>query len=178
MTAIEQIKAARRTTLIDEDGGPVTLELLPPLTSGEMDALQQQVGQSLPEELRSLLAFCSGIDGAFLEGIDFTGTGMSFEPQEVFPSGLPIASDGYGNHWVLDLTPQSIRRTQMCALSHPVCRCTFRLWICAMFFPAWGSHGEDTARGQSCGEMALKGFLDTRSLPAKAFLRNGLVDRR
>src|SRR5258708_7015451 len=99
MTAIEHIKAAQLARLVDEDGEPVAVELTPPLTSEQIDALQKKVGQPLPEELRSLLAFCSGIDGC-LAGIDFTGSSMSFAQEEIFPNGLPIAADGCGNFWV------------------------------------------------------------------------------
>jgi len=109
MTAVEHIKAAQRAKLVDEEGAPVVLDLMPPLTSDQIDSLQQQVGQPLPEELRTLLAFCSGIGGGSLEGIDFTGTSMSFGAEEIFPSGLPIAADGFGNFWVLDITPQTTR---------------------------------------------------------------------
>ena len=40
--------------------------------------------------------------------IDFTGASLSFEQKEVFPNGVPIAADGCGNFWVLDLTPQAV----------------------------------------------------------------------
>ena len=30
-----------------------------------------------------------------------------FELETLLPSGLPIAADGYGNFWVVDLTPDS-----------------------------------------------------------------------
>jgi cell wall assembly regulator SMI1 len=109
MTAIEHIQAAQRAKMVDEDDEPVVLELTPPATSEQMDSIQQQVGQPLPEELRTLLAFCSGIDGGSLDGIDFTGARMSFGQEEIFPSGLPIAADGFGNFWVLDLTPQTTK---------------------------------------------------------------------
>jgi len=108
MTAIEHIKAARQARLVDEDGGPVTIELAAPLTSAQIDTLQKQLGQPLPQELRGLLAVCPGIDGC-LAGIDFTGATMSFSHEEIFPNGLPIAADGYGNFWVLDITPQTPR---------------------------------------------------------------------
>ena len=107
MTAIEHIKTAQQAKLVDEDGEPVAIELAPPLTLDEIDSLQKRVGQPLPEELRTLLAFCSGIDGC-LE-VDFTGARMSFAQEEIFPSGLPIAADGFGNFWVLDITPQTAR---------------------------------------------------------------------
>ncbi len=106
MTVIEHIKVAQQSKLIDEDSEPVSLELSPPLTPTEISTLQNRVGQSLPEELRTLLAFCSGIDGC-LAGIDFTGASMPYEQLEIFPNGLPIAADGFGNFWVLDLTPQT-----------------------------------------------------------------------
>jgi cell wall assembly regulator SMI1 len=106
MTAIDHIKAAQHAKLVDEDGEPVAIELTAPLAAEQIDYLQKQVGQPLPEELRSLLAFCSGIDGC-LDGIDFTGSRMSFAQEVIFPSGLPIAADGFGNFWVLDITPQT-----------------------------------------------------------------------
>lgn len=106
MTAIEHIKAAQAAKLVDEDGKPVTIALAPALTGTEIDNLEARVEQHLPEELRTLLSFCSGIDGC-LDGIDFTGADMMFELREVFPHGLPIARDGFGNFWVLDLTPHT-----------------------------------------------------------------------
>ncbi|MBN2577724.1 MAG: SMI1/KNR4 family protein [Pirellulales bacterium] len=106
MNTIEIIRAAQQAHLVDEDGEPLVLELSPPLTLEEIDSLQEKVGQPLPGELRTLLTFCSGIDGC-LDGIDFTGERMSFVLEEIFPSGLPIAADGFGNFWILDITPQT-----------------------------------------------------------------------
>jgi hypothetical protein len=103
MNTIEIIKSAQQARLVDEDGEPVSLQVSPPLQISEIDAVQDRAGQLLPIELRTLLAFCSGIDGC-LDGIDFTGESMSFEQKEIFPNGLPIARDGFGNFWVLDLT--------------------------------------------------------------------------
>jgi cell wall assembly regulator SMI1 len=108
MTAIEQIAAARQTKLVDEDGNPVTIKLEAPRTSEEINTIETKVGLTLPEELRMVLAFCSGIDGC-LQDIDFTGASMAFACEEIFPNGLPIAADGCGNFWVLDITPQTTR---------------------------------------------------------------------
>ncbi len=108
MTAIEEITNAQKAALVDEDGEPVRFELAPALEADQIDSLEKDAGQPLPEELKLLLSFCSGIDGV-LDGIDFTGRDMAFEQIEVFPHGLPIASDGFGNFWVLDLTPNTVK---------------------------------------------------------------------
>ena len=107
MTAIEQIKTAQRAALVDQDGEPVAIELAPPLTPDQINSVEQRVGQPLPQELRSLLAFCGGIEEGCAPEIDFTGARMSFECKEVFPNGLPIGHDGFGNFWVLDVTPET-----------------------------------------------------------------------
>ena len=92
MTPIERIKAAG-------------LEVLPAPEPDQIQMVQKKVGLPLPNELREMLSFCSGIDG-FLGGIDFTGVG-GYEQKEVFPNGLPFAADGDGNYWVLDVTPDT-----------------------------------------------------------------------
>jgi hypothetical protein len=44
-----------------------------------------------------------------LERVDFSGrTVDGFEFPEIFPHGLSIAADGFGNSWVLDLAPGAV----------------------------------------------------------------------
>ena len=104
LNAVEQVKAARATELVDEDGDPIELELAPGLSADEIDALAADRGVTPPRELRQTLAHTAAIDG-LLAGIDLTGQGGGAEAEEVFPSGWPIAEDGFGNHWLLDVTP-------------------------------------------------------------------------
>ena len=104
MDPIEEISRAQAAGLVDEDGRPVTLALEPGLAAAEIDRLEAEIGRPLPRELRALLAHTAGIDGA-LDQIDFTGTGLDVGLDETFPSGLPIAGDGFGNFWVADLAP-------------------------------------------------------------------------
>jgi SMI1/KNR4 family protein SUKH-1 len=104
LTPIDVIKAALETRLVDEDGEPVSLSLQPPLDAKAVETLEKRIGVPLPDELRVLLSFCSGVEGCF-DGIDFTGN-TSFEQREIFPHGLPILADGFGNAWVLDLTSE------------------------------------------------------------------------
>jgi cell wall assembly regulator SMI1 len=101
---VEAIRRAQAANLVDEDGHEVVLELHPGLTRDEIQSLEDAAGVPLPRELRMLLAHTAGLDGA-LETVDFTGRTLDFEDLDIFPAGLPIAHDGFGNHWVVDLTP-------------------------------------------------------------------------
>ncbi|HET9927914.1 MAG TPA: SMI1/KNR4 family protein, partial [Rubrobacter sp.] len=106
MTPLENIRQAQSGTLIDEDGHVVTLELLPGLTRTE---LQDFVGQDpcrIPPEIVELLGACRGFYGTVAQ-VDFTGRDLMFEFEAAFPHGLPIAADGSGNFWVVDLHPDT-----------------------------------------------------------------------
>jgi hypothetical protein len=102
---VEAIRRAQAAELVDEDGDEVVLEFAPPLAPAELAQLEEEVGVPLPRELRTLLEHTSGIDGSALESVDFSGRTLDFGLEEVFPHGLAIAHDGFGNFWVLDLTP-------------------------------------------------------------------------
>ena len=52
--------------------------------------------------MRDLLARTRGIDGLLAE-IDFTGLAEGQALDELFPRVATVATDGYGNGWVVDL---------------------------------------------------------------------------
>ena len=108
MTLIEIIRQAQADTLIDDDGRAVTLELLPGLSRTELDDLARQVPCRIPPDIEELLGVCRGFYGT-VERVDFTGWDLMFEFEPAFPNGLPIAADGYGNFWVVDLHPHSVQ---------------------------------------------------------------------
>src|SRR3954471_21505493 len=83
------------------------LRLRPAPPRDEVEALEAELGVRLPDDLRALLERAGGIDGGPLETIDFNGATFDVEIRDLFPSGLPIAHDGSGNHWVLDVTPDA-----------------------------------------------------------------------
>lgn len=106
MDPVQEIARAQSIELVDEDGDAVALTVDPGLQAHEIEAVEEDVGVALPLELRDLLGGTAGIGGV-LESIDFTGRSVGgFELPEVFPSGLAIADDGFGNAWVLDLVPE------------------------------------------------------------------------
>ncbi len=108
MDPLEAIRGTQATRLVGEDGDEVEFELAPALPRAEIERLADEVGAPLSGELRALLERTAGIDGGPLQTIDFTGRSLSFEAEETFPSGLPIAGDGFGNFWILDLTPDDV----------------------------------------------------------------------
>jgi len=108
VTPLGIIRQAQARTLIDEDGNVVTLKLLPGLSRAELQDFADRMPSPLPPEISELLVACSGLDGT-IDQVDFTGRDLMFELGPAFPHGLPIAHDGFGNFWVVDLQPHRTR---------------------------------------------------------------------
>ena len=107
MSPADVIRNAQSMDLIDENGEEIPLSLLPALTDSEIDDFAQSLPCTLPGDVRDLLRFCRGFEGVVADVVDFTGRDFLFGNETIFPHGLPIASDGYGNFWVIDLSPGS-----------------------------------------------------------------------
>src|SRR5690349_14171555 len=77
----------------------------PGLTEAELAAVTKET-PDLPREVRELLLHARGIEGDVgpAEWIDFAGVD-GFGLEEIFPAAAPIATDGTGNHWVVDVDP-------------------------------------------------------------------------
>src|SRR5690348_10080757 len=97
---VQALRRARSGGLVDKRGREVRLDFADPLTRADIDELGAEVEAPLPLELTAVLAETRAIDG--VEPIDFTGRTMDVEVGELSPAGLPIATDGAGNFWVLD----------------------------------------------------------------------------
>jgi SMI1 / KNR4 family (SUKH-1) len=108
MTPLEIIRRAQTGTLVDEDGNVVTLELFPGLSNTELQDFASRLPCRIPPEVAELLGACSGFSGT-VEQVDFSGRDLMFEFEAAFPYGLPIAADGFGNFWVVDLLPTTIK---------------------------------------------------------------------
>ncbi len=92
--------------LQDEDENPIVLKLLPPLSEEELQKLQASLPCPIPAEAEELFRYCRGFDG-ILESLDFSGLSNGFGLEEIFPHPIPIAHDGFGNYWIVDLTKES-----------------------------------------------------------------------
>lgn len=88
---------------VDEDGDAARLTLLPPLADAEIDALAAMWGVPVPPDARELLRVARGIGASPLDAVEFSGEMDGAVADEIFPHPLPIAHDGYGNYWIVDL---------------------------------------------------------------------------
>lgn len=100
MDARAILQDAKGTPFSSESGEKGIIELEAPISSEEIRKLSAELTSPLPLEYESLLAFCGGFESA----IGF----VDFDPgdtirEDLFPHGLPIAWDGIGNCWVMDL---------------------------------------------------------------------------
>ena len=107
MNPIDVIKSAQAKELTNEDGESVDLHLLPGLDAEAVSHFESSLPCALAEEICELLLFCRGFEGVVADQVDFTGQDMMFQHEVLFPHGVPIASDGFGNFWVVDLFPDS-----------------------------------------------------------------------
>ena len=105
-TPLDVLKRALATQRVDDDGEPIQLDLLPPLSDIELNDFRARLPCDLPQHIAELLKYCRGFDGSAADEVDFLGE-LPFGHTEIFPHGLPIASDGFGNFWVIDLNPDS-----------------------------------------------------------------------
>jgi hypothetical protein len=109
MDPLEAIRRAQATRLVNKKGDEVEFELAPGLLPADIEGLADEVGAPLSGELRTLLGRTGAIEGGPLHAIDFTGRSLSFGAPEIFPSGLPIAGDVFGDFWILDLPPDEVQ---------------------------------------------------------------------
>jgi hypothetical protein len=108
------LKQIQGSVYVDEAGKQKILTLLPPLNDQELSAFEASLPCALPEDMRELLRFASGLDGAAcrlgdrfaIEEVRFADI-QGFGLEEVFPNAKELAVDGCGNSWIIDLTSES-----------------------------------------------------------------------
>jgi cell wall assembly regulator SMI1 len=106
-TLLELVRQARETAFTTEDGEADLLELEPGLSETELVELEARLPAPIPGDVRELLAYARGFTGGAADVVDLTGEKCDFEFYAAFPNGHPIATDGFGNYWVIDLLPDS-----------------------------------------------------------------------
>lgn len=103
MTLVEQLKTLLNKRYESEDGEEFTVELLPGLSDQEIDEIAKQLpGETIPPHIRELFRFAKGFTFYGLDEVSFDGVGM-FGFEELFPSAVQLAGDGFGNFWIVDI---------------------------------------------------------------------------
>jgi hypothetical protein len=187
-SAADLLRAAADRVVTDEDGNVNTIRLLAPLSEEEVAQLEARIPCVLPPDARELLTLARGFEGSPLESIDFSGL-MDPIFEELFPCGLPVAHDGYGNYWVVDLTSSSGQWGPILYLCHDpavvVYQCpdiaTFVADVLIMAEPPHGgpidaglareSRRHDSRRSAllvRCGRPGLRGAAHTGSLRGRS----------
>jgi hypothetical protein len=107
MSLLEIVRAAAGMRMQDEDGKVELLRLGPGLSATELETLQGTLPCAIPGAVRELLLFSGGFENGPLDSVAFGGLPGGFGMDEVFPHPLPIAHDGSGNFWIVDLHAHS-----------------------------------------------------------------------
>lgn len=68
----------------------------------KIEEIEVGLRRRLPADYREALAKVTTIDG-FAYDVDLSGESFDFEMPEILPHALPIAADGAGNYWVVDI---------------------------------------------------------------------------
>ncbi len=106
MTNLEIIKKLKNSTFTDEDGENYQLEFQDGLTDSEIEQLKEQFpGKNIDPEIIEILKETRGWDGYGPEMVYFDSIG-EFGFLELSANSLTLGHDGFGNHWILDLSDQ------------------------------------------------------------------------
>lgn len=107
LSLVDLVTGSAGTRTVDEDGNEDVLRLMPPVTAEELQALEAALPCPIPEPIRELLTVTRGFENGPLESMDFGGLPGGFGMEELFPFALPLAHDGFGNYWIVDLHADS-----------------------------------------------------------------------
>jgi cell wall assembly regulator SMI1 len=119
MNPVEIIKTLKSEKLLDLDGTPMNIEFYEGLSEHEIDQLEVEHSLTLQTEVRELLTESSGMRNCGDVICEFAFDGLkSFQFSECFPNSLPIAHDGCGNFWVLDLCADIAWSGRIYLISH------------------------------------------------------------
>lgn len=102
MTPKQVIQKGLNKHLTKDDGSEVLLTLRPGLTQQGLTEFEKRLPSTMPDDVKDLLKFTSGIEIDSLGVLDLLGRNL-FALEEVLPFGLPILGDGCGNFWVIDV---------------------------------------------------------------------------
>jgi hypothetical protein len=106
-TVLDLLLKAQGTIFVSRDGDRTPFQLLPSLNEQELEELERKTPCPIPNDISEVLRFARGFTGGPLESVDFAGMPSGFGLEEIFPCAISVATDGFGNSWIVDLTSES-----------------------------------------------------------------------
>lgn len=105
MSAFAALQALIGKTFHDDQEEPFELTFYPGCSKEEIAQFESVLPCPLPQDIREMLSFCRGFEGGPVERVVFLGE--DGVPEEPFFHPIDICPDGFGNAWVVDLTPKA-----------------------------------------------------------------------
>jgi hypothetical protein len=101
VSTVERLRELVQNPPRGEDGEVSPVKLLPPVSPGKLAELEAEIGAALSPECRQLLSGCAGWEEGPLEGADFIGATLDFDPSPCVSGARmqEIATDGLANSW-------------------------------------------------------------------------------
>ena len=106
MDVVALLEHARARPALDAGGKAVELRLSPGMGDAELADYARLLPCPLPDDVARLLRRCRGFTCGAVAEVDLSDV-ESFGLDDALPHALPIAGDGSGNFWVVDLQPDS-----------------------------------------------------------------------
>lgn len=107
MELADLLRKSEGLRMVDEDGQEEILRLSSPLSDSELQRLRDRLPCALPGEVERALRVSRGFENGPLDWFDFSGLFEESILPELFPHAVTLGGDGFGNYWVVDLTPDS-----------------------------------------------------------------------
>ncbi len=104
LQALHELQSRKLVTI--EDGEPCDAELLPPMSSEEIEAIEELIGAPLPVSIRELMAYAGGVE-VDCDQLAWNGALMGQDVPDAFSSWIPVLEDGAGNSWNVDIDRQT-----------------------------------------------------------------------
>ena len=114
---IEILSLLETSDFRSDDGSRSSVSLLKGLTVSQIAEFQKRFPKPIPQDIVELLMFSAGLEIPRFERISFVGN-LDFAFEEVSPLGIPLATDGIGNFWLLDIEVESGRWGSVFFVSH------------------------------------------------------------
>ena len=156
MTVQEAIESLQRAVWTDEDGEVTIATFEGPVDNRILIALEAEVGR-LPDEFRDAAMLVGSAEGCGdADSIAFDGSLRCEFFNDLFPSGLPFASDGSEGTWFADLRAPGAVPIFYLSLDPPVMvlHCHgLATWIAEIAGGAAGKIGRASCRERVCSTV-------------------------